>query len=586
MWSVGCVIYYLFTYRNPFCPREEDALPVNITDRTFPFWPRITRRQFDTITRPGFQTVVRGISCTANGFIKNLIALNPNTRMTALQALQHEWICPTGTTPLESALKHGDLALARLLSKDDCRYTPHAWDDPLTPDQCQIVLRVAAANGQHDLVKATLQTMPRDYYFEPSVPGWSTVPSLVGAAAFGNLRTVNLLLKKLPHAEKRNGIHLQAFQAALRGKRAAVVDCLKTRFDVGEYVWIDRLKLEIASFGNTDQLLAAILTLMRYTTRGVVIGSSGGAPAYEAHFAAMLSDAAEHDCVDNVTLLWDSRPSDDLAVLDEALLRAVRAGHTAIVDVLLKYYPFLAIDAQNQFFSEVLVEASRYGQLGIVKSLLSWGVFPDARAIKAAVLSNSTAVFQYLIRDLRITYRQSPSQILRQVPSEAIPHSHKELLYWLWGDSGARYSLDLVSHLRNAAHLGNLDAVQWLLEGIMHMHAEALGDALVGAAEGGHVEIVMFLIEKGVNTNIIGVWKAAAAGGHVEVLEILLARNPTPTRRFLESSLNAAVGCGHFGTTLQLLCAGAPVNENLGDDAALLLDPVIVSLVRNFTPRG
>lgn len=585
MWSVGCVVFYLFTYRNPFSPRREDALPDSFGDHTFPFWPRITRREFDAVKKPGFQTVVRGITSSANGFIKNLISFNATTRMTALQALQHEWICPTGTTPLESALKRGDLPLARLLSKDDYRYTPHSWEDPLTPEQSQIVLRVAAANGQHELVKTALRTLPADYFFDPSIPDWDTVPSLVGAATFGYHGTVDLLLNRLPHAELRNGIHLQAFQAALLGKHAAVVKCLWPFFAVGEFVWVDKFKLEIASFGDTDLLKRAIPVLRRYNNRGSLIGSSGEASAYQAHFAAMLLSAADHNNIDNLIWFWDSRPSDDPRCLNEALLRGVRAGHTAVVDLLLTYYSFLGIDTQDKFFSSVLGEASRHGRLAIVKSLLLWGVVPDAQAIKAAIDSKSTAVFQYLIGDLRNTYKQTATYTIRHIPSDAIPHSNTELLNWLWGDPAERYNLDLISHLRSAAHLGNLDAVEWLLDGVMHMQAEALGEALVGAAEGGHVEIVKFLIQKGANTNIIGGWKAAAAGGHIEVLEILLAKNPSPSGKVLESALNAAVGYGHFETTLQLLCAGAPVNRNLGDGATRVLDPVIVDLVRSFTPR-
>lgn len=428
--------------------------------------------------------------------------------------------------------------------------------------------------------------MPPDYIFDASIPDWNTVPSLVGAATYGDSRTVGLLLTKLPVAEKRNGIHLQAFQAALLGKHVAVVGSLWPRFEVVEFVWVDKLKLEIASFGDGDLLLRAINVLTRYNSRGVLIGPTVEPSAYEAHFVAMVACAAERGNINNIKSFWNSRPSDDPAFLNAALQRAVSAGHAALVDLLLPRYECLGIDAQDHFFSKVLGVASRLGRLEIVKFLVLWGVVPDARAIKAAIGSKSTAVFQYLIGDLRNTYGKTAAQIKEHIPSEAVPHCHKELLHWLWGNPAGRYNPDLVSHLRSAAHLGNLDAVEWLLDGVMQMHAEALGEALVGAAEGGHVEIVKFLIQKGVNTNIIGGWKAAAAGGYIEVLEIFLARNPTPSGRVLESALNAAVGCGHFGTTLQLLCAGAPVNENLGNDATRVLDPVIVDLVKGFTPRG
>lgn len=264
MWAVGCVVHYLLTSLHPFStPAVDTELPTTDISKKYryPFWPPPTRREFDSLVSPSYQNVVRGISNTANGFINNLISLEARSRMSAHEALQHKWICPAESTPLEAALKKGDLPLSRLLARYDHRYTPRGWAKPLTAAQSLIVLRVAAAHGQHALAKDAIETMPTEYLFSFEISGWRSRPALVGAAAIGNLEIVEELLMNLSYPEKRDGVLLEAFQAALSGRHHGVVNCLWPRFPVREFVWIDQLKMEIASFGNADLVSKAIETL-------------------------------------------------------------------------------------------------------------------------------------------------------------------------------------------------------------------------------------------------------------------------------------------------------------------------------------
>lgn len=581
MWSVGCVAFYLLTSLQPFSnpnPRLELDTKA-IAKYTFPFWPRLTRRTFDRMSNHAYQTVVRGVSNAANRFLKNLIAYKASSRLSALQALQHEWICPTESSPLNSALKQGDMPLSLLLTKHDPRYEPHGWEYPLSAAQSQIVLRVAAASGNHELVMSALRTMPTTYAFSPEIPGWCTEPALVGAATIGNLKTVNVLLAKLPYPEKTDGILLLALQAALRGRHTEVVGRLWPLFTEGDCLWTDQLRIEISSFENTALLSEAIHDMKRHDN------------FTESHISAMVSSAAQHGNIGNVTLLLEILPK----FLHEALLQAAGVGHTDLVCSLLRYYPALisktkAPNAGLIIPPAALTQASLHGHFEIVKRLVERGVIPGKQAIDAAVhgnSTNSTKIFQYLVGVLIDTYSVGAIQIAGYITPGAVPHCSLDLLDWLRREQASPYFLgDLASCLRSASLLGNLEVVEWLLEAASYsLGGEGLREALVGASEGGHIEIVQLLCKKGVDLNTIDAWKAAAREGHTEVLELLLSQNSVPPKTVLESALTAAVERDCLGTTLQLLCAGAPVSGSLVSDAILAGEAIVFDLVRNFRLR-
>lgn len=291
--------------------------------------------------------------------------------------------------------------------------------------------------------------------------------------------------------------------------------------------------------------------------------------------------------IDSVKLLLQSRPSWNLDLLNNAVLQAAGVGHPGIVDLLLRCYPFQFLKTptpslQWKLFSEALNEASEQGHLAIVKALVVRGAAPDAQALNTAVRSNRTDVFRFLIHLLRCKFLPQAPKVIPSITPDAVAHCDSDLLSWLWKGPTGPYYPTLLARLHKACHSGNLAAVEWLLEGADCLSHKAFLEALVGASAAGHIKIVMFFLQMGVEVNTVDAWKAAARGGHTDILELLLSTHSTVlSPGDLGAALVASVECGHMGTTLQLLCAGAPIDDAL----AIAQDPVIQQLVKTFCQR-
>lgn len=89
MWSLGCVLYELFTGNQAFTLYEnetEDEL-----------YSRIKNAQYD-------KSALRGISPDAVDLLSHLLKTNPNSRYSASEALQHRWITDRSLSSTESHL--------------------------------------------------------------------------------------------------------------------------------------------------------------------------------------------------------------------------------------------------------------------------------------------------------------------------------------------------------------------------------------------------------------------------------------------------------------------------------------------------
>lgn len=604
MWSVGCVVFFLLTGLNPFSDQDDREradltrrypFPLLIIQHTFPFWPRLKQHEFNTSSTnprpPGDQILVPEVSNTANDFLKHLIVRNPSARMSAHTALQHPWICRDESNPLNSALKQGDLPLSRLLTKHDSRYNCY-WEEPLSPEVCQIVLRIAAANGHYDLVTRAIRGMPENYDFVHRIPGWPTEPALVGAATIGNLKIVEVLCANLQQAERSDRIHLEACQAALRGGHSEVADYLWQRISDRDRVWGRKMNLDIARYGTPTLLVKAIQQLKGHNEpceRGILdkIDPGSDGSAYGQFFPGMVESAAKHGKIKNVEVFLKTPPSPDKEIPDEALLKAAQAGHFDVVTLLLRCYPLEmeATSAQYKLFCKALTDASFYGHIKIVKSLVTRGIVPTQQMIDLAVQRNYSKIFQYLIDTLIHTH--GGVGVAMSIKPDAIPHCGLPRLKWLCRNRLDR-SLpgDLALHVRKASHFGDFEVVKWLLEKARGTEdAEtAMLSALVGASEGGHVEIVSFLLseEIKINVNIKEAWEGAAMRGHTRVLELLLSKNPTPTPQIRGAALKAAVERNRLGAVVQLLCAGARANDGGRKILKIRCQEVIENLVRDF----
>lgn len=225
MWGAGCVVYFLLTSLNPFLSENDKSPTAAVEKYTFPDWPRRSLSWFQICENTPFkggQILVREATFEANDFLSKMIVRSPSRRISVYAALQHPWIC--NTTPLESALRQGDIPLSRRLAGRDPRYGK-TWADPLPIDVIHVILRFAAANGHAGLLAHVLQQHLRRTYGFPEPLHWphlvdwpNTSHSLIGAAKSGHVGIVNRLLQ-CPwfHSRERSGeVLFQALQASIQ----------------------------------------------------------------------------------------------------------------------------------------------------------------------------------------------------------------------------------------------------------------------------------------------------------------------------------------------------------------------------------
>jgi len=76
MWSIGCIAYVLLAGYHPFSETTDIPLYIQIVTGNWEF----------------HEETWRDISDDAKDFISELLVIDPQSRMTAKQALMHPWI--------------------------------------------------------------------------------------------------------------------------------------------------------------------------------------------------------------------------------------------------------------------------------------------------------------------------------------------------------------------------------------------------------------------------------------------------------------------------------------------------------------
>lgn len=570
MWAVGCVVFYLLTSLNPFFSLtgiHETRHQSDIRKYTFPFWPRLKQWEFTEANRQlGYRIVVPGASNSLNGFLSRLIIPDPPSRMSAHEALSHEWICPRAyprAYPLDSAVGQRDMPLARLLSKYDNRFE-YPWEESnLTAAQRYVILKMAAENGNYELVRETMDGILARSDSTSRAVGWKHMKSaLVAAAAIGNIDILELLRVNLPFLERSDNLILEAFTVALKAGHHETVKHLWSHVSMRDRVWRSELNMDIACRGTTALLDNAIEDLKRHNKPGggaremlhpIKPGADGS--AYEHWFENMIIRAAQYGNIDNFEFLLETPPSADRSV-PETLL------------------------------SNALVEASLEGHPNIVRFLLARGVFPSQSAVDAAVSKNRNEIFRSLSNALRRAHDKEPLRVDMWNKLSVIPYCGLALLKWLMKHNYAPE--DLTSYLRLASYFKDQEVVNWFLATTdSALRKKFVSVAFVGASEGGHVEMVENMLDEGVHVSILDAWVGAAKGGHTEVLQLLLSKNPEPSENIRGRALRAAIRGDHLGAVMQLLyCSGLEAYVDNASKGHRIIDipcnQVISDFLRDF----
>lgn len=587
MWSVGCIVYYLLTALSPFLGYPGEKVE-NIQRFTFHFWPRLQKYKFqEDSDRPGYtpkrgdQIVVRGISNIGNDFLNTLIIFDQSLRISPHKALEHRWICET--SPLQAALQNGDLLLAKLLAPRDPRYECK-WEGDISRQVSPVILRVAAASGQTALVEWALRRLPENYEFKYTIHGWPVKPALLGAAMIGNLEIVQLLIDQLGSAEKIPEILLRACKEALQGGHHQVVHLIWPLLSESDRTWNRDLGQYLVRYGNSAILNEAYKCWINHRTDLLIVDPDGPSTAYAYHFPALLEYAARHGKATTVWWLWKRGPLPETVDPYAALRGAIVGGHCDIVKLLFELYPVesRANGATDFALTMALVDASFYGHMDILICLVDRGIIPTKQAINEAVRSNNSAIFRYLIYSLGRKFKQDRLLIAQHIKDAGVPHCDVGLLDWLCTNRPDRtFPGDPVQHVHNAARFGASETVSWFIVKTGGA-PKVIAEAIVGASEGGHVDIVKRLCATAADAEDVRSWEGAAKGGHIAILDHLLSKNRRPSGSTLRAALQAAVGVNRLASVLWLLCAGASPNNGRGGIFQFTCQPVIQRLLDYF----
>lgn len=580
IWSVGCVVYFLLTSLSPFQSVGNRAAAIE--KYTFPFWPQLrhsTFQQSRTNRRPGDQILARGISNHANSFLNSLIVANPTQRISAHQALQHRWIADSTVSlpvhPLDQALCVGDKALAHLLAKHDARYD-ETWNQLQSPSRCMVFLRAAASVGSREDIKRRIKELSG---MSTLMNRSSTRPAnqaLLFAAQRGVLPNFEMLFHGLPPADKANPILLAAIKLALLKRHDAVALFLWPLLSETDRVHDHHLMLLIAGYGCTPLLRMAIL----FRNDHIAVAQNGiqsfmisdhDIRTILDDFPKILLLVAQLGNIDNLKLLLQS-PLTKECIPGPELMLAVKANNSEIVRVLLTHYERrMGISRWARLqFSKALTIAAWLGHLEIVKNL-EYYIGSNSAAVISAIERGHADVFRHLIN---MTHESLTSDIR----SPQFTEYYKIIL----PGSDRRKS---VLHFLKASHLGQEEMVEWLRKEIdkIEIEGDCIEAAFLGALKRGHASIIDYLCDRYDSVEILQEWLVEAArGGHIGILQRLLSHSPNPAPETLTAALDAAARSQHLGAVLQLLCAGARADNDVGRN---LLDNCVVfiaDLVRDF----
>ncbi|KAF8344857.1 ankyrin repeat-containing domain protein [Amanita rubescens] len=254
----------------------------------------------------------------------------------------------------------------------------------------------------------------------------------------------------------------------------------------------------------------------------------------------------------------------------QALHAAACNGHINMVTMLFEKGN---IKVASNWYCEALQEASESGQKQVVRLLCEHGKGSDVFhkiinvAIYAAEVGNIELVQLVLEKE---SDEKKRKEIIFEVVEAAAYAGHKAIVdlslrseVWLSEPSTS------LRALINAAEGGHKDIVEYLLKSGTDIEAKA--NAVVCASRGGHVHIVDLLLDRGLEVNVykghIAYALCAAAGaGHEELVRFLLEQGADPNVQGEdgENPLHFASLMGYKNIAQLLIDNGADVNVQGG----------------------
>lgn len=446
-----------------------------------------------------------------------------------------------GQTPLHEAAKGGHEDIVQLLLENDA-------DSLLKEDIGQTALHVAAAEGHLGIVTRLLHyrnnitpktttrqqwpTRIRNVRCDMSAIDREKVTPLHLAALGSHTKVVQLLLEEGANssAQDYNG-ETVLHQAARGGDNCSV----KLLLDHGA--------------DATAQNRSNVTVLHRAAIRG-----------YTNMIEVLLNHGAD------ISSRLDNRT---------ALELALNGGHKEAVQLLQLRGAETPIPAN---VDEMLVDAARCGDYGLVELLLSYGANPSGGPlISAAEYGHHNVVNLLLKGGADILLQDGTKPNVLQV---AVKKGH-EAVVKLVLDHGAEIPTAKVANemLVEAAGAGHQAIVKLLLNHGMN----TCGEALYKAAANGHLDLITLLLARGTdihfrNSNDLTVLHIAVYNGHQNVVELLLRHGADIHARVENQQTalhHASYGKnrkGHEGLVLLLLKAGADITlkDKSGQNALIL----------------
>ncbi len=234
---------------------------------------------------------------------------------------------------------------------------------------------------------------------------------------------------------------------------------------------------------------------------------------------------------------------------NEMLFIAARKGYLDIVKYLLRQGA--NINA-NQDIS--LDTAARNGHLDVVEFLVENGANIDSdqySAVESAALEGHFDVVKYLVEkepaSINIAFRTAAGA------------GHLDIMKYLL-QKGADIHIDNDEAVEDAVYNGFLDVIKYLVEKGVDISGDKGNDILLIAARRGKLNVVKYLLENNIGTNIIDeAFSNAAKGGHLEVLKYLVENGAE--FRVDRETISYAVEGGNLDTLKYLVENGTNIDK-------------------------